>query len=395
LGRIAYETPGAALDALIERVVAVGEERVPLADAGGRALAQDVRSDRPSPACDVSAMDGYAVRIADLAAGRLPIGGHARIGTAPIELPAGAAAHIVTGAPLPLGAEAVVKREDVVEGDGWIDAPWDVRPGTNVRRAGESCAAGTVVAEAGTVVTPPLLGALSAFGVTDPTVRARVRVAVLVTGDEVLGPESAPAPWQLRDSNGAQLRGFLERRPWVEVGVCERVPDDREALVAALGGAVAAHDAVVLTGGVSMGDRDYVPEAVAACGGRVVFHRLPQRPGRPALGAVTEDGAPVFGLPGNPVSVMVTARRLALPALRKRAGVAMAGRERRVRVAGVPTGQRLWWYRLARLVEGGDAELVPNVGSGDVAALARSEGFVEVAPGARDSDRLAFYGWDD
>ncbi len=398
----APRTPAEAVAALTARLRAVGTERVVLREGAGRVLAEAVVADRPSPAADVSAMDGYAVRVGDLGAERLRISAEAAAGMAPVMLEAGTAVRIGTGAVIPSGAEAVVRREDVEEGDGWIAVSravaGAVRAGENIRRRGENIAAGEVVVDGGREVTAAVAGALAAFGVARPLVHRCVRVAVLVTGDEVLPVESAPEAWHLRDSNGAALRAMLSGKRWVEAVDAGRGGDDLGTLRRAVEGALEGCDALVVTGGVSMGERDFVPRVLREAGAEVLFHKLPQRPGKPVLGGVVERrgvAVPVLALPGNPVSVMVTARRMLAPVLRALAGIVEPEVPPVVRVKG-EDGKRLelWWHRLARIVGPGEVELVGGMGSGDVAAAARSDGFVEVPPGesAGEGPRT-FYSW--
>lgn len=395
----AFPSPARACEALVERLAPVPAERIDLSGAAGRILAEPLLADRPSPPADVSAMDGYALRLDDLAAGRLSVRGEVAMGQRPPDLPSGspAAVRIVTGGGIPQGADTVIRREDVTEhGDHITVDPAladRITPGANIRRAGENLAAGSTVVPAGTRITPPVAGALATFGAARPAVRRRVRAALLLTGDELLAVDAEPTPWQIRDSNGHVLAAMLGGQPWIDVVHRQHCPDTREALDAALASALERADAVILTGGVSMGDKDHVPAAVRAAGGEVLFHRLPQRPGKPILGAIGPRGQCILGLPGNPVSVMVTARRIGAPALD-----AMAGRR-----APAPPSVRisdpddrtihLWWHRLVRTGRDGDVTLAGSVGSGDLVAAARADGFVEVAPGARATGDLPFYPW--
>jgi molybdopterin molybdotransferase len=392
----AFDSPAAARAALLEETEPVAVESCPLAEASGRILAQPLLADRPSPACDVSAMDGYAVRLVDLATRALEVSGHARIGSQPPEMPAGSALHIVTGAPVPAGAEAVVRREDVIESPGRIELRGEsdaVRPGANIRRQGENLDTGAKVLAPGAAITPPVAAALSMFGEARPAVYRRVRVAILITGDEVLGADASPTPWQLRDANGPALAAMLGTPSWCDCDVAH-VPDDEAALASRVAEALESADALVLTGGVSMGDRDYVPAVLAACGCRTLFHKLPQRPGKPLLGAVASGGKPVLGLPGNPVSVLVTARRYALPALQRRAGLRDQPHPRLVTLD--QTDDRtlgMWWYRLVRTNHPGVVSLASSRGSGDLPSAAGSDGFIEIPPDTRADRLLPFYSW--
>ncbi len=400
-----FTSPNAAVQALCERLRSVPAEMVSLDGAAGRVLADPLIADRDCPACDVSAMDGYAVRLGDLASRgsaaqpALEVNGEIAIGREPPPLPPGKVLRIFTGAPVPPGAEAVIQREHAGEGERQITLgglPQAPVAGLNIRRRGENARAGETVAPAGSLVTPALIAGLAGFGATRVSVRHRVRVDVITTGNEVVPPDVQPQPWQIRDSNGPGLRALLSGPAWLEVGPRKCVGDDLDALRRILAETLAECDAVLLTGGVSAGDYDFVPDAVAAVGGETVFHRLPIRPGGPILGAVGPQGRAILGLPGNPVSVLVTARRLAWTVLRHLAGFA----EPTPRAATVRLGNadekklHLWWFRLVRLAADGKAELVPTRSSGDIVALSRSDGFVEIPPQTSGPGPWPFYSWE-
>lgn len=397
--QFAFDDPTAALAALLEPLRVPGIESVPLHQAAGRVLAEPVASDRPSPACDVSAMDGYALRLDELMQNnRLPVHGEASIGRRPPKLEPGHAMRIFTGGPVPAEADAVVRREDVDESAEAIvlRVPIErVRRGANIRHRGENAASGITVADVGRTITTAQAAALATFGYANVRVHRPVRVAVLVTGDEVLAVTDDPSPWQLRDANGPALAALLSPAPWVELMRPRHVRDDRGRLAAALAEALEAADAVLLTGGVSMGDHDHVPAVVADVGCTGVFHRLPIRPGKPVLGAVGPAGQLVMGLPGNPVSVMATARRLAVPGLRRCAGFARTGdRPAPVHVADADDCVlKMHWSRPARWAGQNVVELIATRGSGDIAAVASSDGFVEIPPGASGRGPWPFYTW--
>jgi molybdenum cofactor synthesis domain-containing protein len=186
----------------------------------------------------------------------------------------------------------------------------------------------------------------------------------------------------------------VQSRAWTELSEQRRIGDDPAALRDAAQSLLRGADALLLTGGVSMGPRDFIPAVLAELGARVVFHRLPQRPGKPILGAVLPDGRPILGLPGNPQSVMVTARRFGLPVLARLAGLREPGFPWPARLEGAgETRIDLWWHRLARVVGPGVVEAVDGRGSGDVSAAARSDGFCEVPPGQSGPGPWPFYPW--
>lgn len=390
-------SPDQAISMVVARLRSNPVVRVPLALAGGRVLAQSLVADRRSPAVDISAMDGYAVSTTSLKSGRVAITGDVCIGKEPAPLPPGGVSRIVTGAPIPPGADAVIKREDVAEEAVAIVIPPAVRkslrPGACIRKAGENIEAGGGVIDVGREIDAPVAAALGAFGYRNPIVFDRVRVAILVTGDELVAPEASPTVWEVRDSNAPALLALLSSRPWLEVVPARHARDDPKALHDHIKALLDDADALVVSGGASMGDRDFVPGALADVGAEILFRGVSQRPGKPVLGAVTADGKPVLALPGNPVSVMVTARRMLMPVLARLAGLRVPPPQ--VVTLTEPDDQQLgmWWHRPVTLTGPGTASLVPGRGSGDVVSAARSDGFVEVPPGRAGPGPWAYYGW--
>ncbi len=387
------ESPAGAVAALTHHLTALGGEDIPADQAVGRVLAKSPVTDRPSPAADVSALDGYAVCVHDAGAGVLPVVGESRAGSRPDAFQGGTAMKISTGAIVPHGADAIVRREDCEHRDGRIYFTQAVHSGAGVRRQGENAAAGAPLGRAGDLVTPALAGACAMFGARRVAVHRRVRIAILVTGDEVIDAAESLAPWQLRDSNGPALRAMLGSSPWVEVTSHERTGDDSDATRSSLRKGIERADLLLVTGGVSVGEHDVVPAALSELGARTVFHRLKQRPGRPALGAVLPGGKAVLALPGNPVSVLVTARRMARPVAAHMAGIREGERTHVVRIRGHDRPLDLWWHRLARLVAPGVAEVCDGKGSGDLIAAAASNGFVEIPPGETSDGPWPFYPW--
>ncbi|CAN5841203.1 molybdopterin molybdotransferase MoeA [soil metagenome] len=413
-----FDSPAAALAALLERIrpLALGGQSAAgntevrrLRSVTGRILAEPVRAERPSPAVDVSAMDGFAVRCADLRDGvRLRIAGEVRIGVPPPPCPPGACLRIVTGGGLPQGADAIIKVEDARENDAAITVDAALRgattPGRFIRRAGENCAEGAIVAAAGTLITPAVAAALALAGAAAPKVVRPLHVGIISTGDELANVDadvSTLQPHQVRDANGESLRAFLSQHRWIGALTALRVGDDPAPLRAALqgdAGLLTRCDAILITGGVSMGPRDAVPAVLEALGVTAVFKGVPQRPGKPILAGVSADGSPVLGLPGNPLSVLVTARRFALAALARRAGLSTAGNPiftpaAVTLVKSDDAALPLWWHRPARLVSPGVAEVIDVRSSGDAIGAALSDGFVEVPPGAVGTGPWPWWGW--
>ncbi|PCI10557.1 hypothetical protein COB72_03095 [bacterium] len=394
----AFDSPASALEMLCLQIKTVDTEQIAWDKAMGRVLAMDAIADRPSPSCDVSAMDGYALRLDDCKAGVIEVAGEIHIGQQPQDMPVGKALQIVTGAPVPTGVHVVIKREDVIEHTESIELSeqliQSLKPGMNIRRVGENMATGTTVPCNGRVITAPIMGMLTGFGIANLTMRKQVRLGIITTGNEVVPPEESPSEWQLRDSNASSVIALCDQYRWIKFESHVHARDSIEAIKDAASELLESCDALVFTGGVSMGDHDHVPEIINAIGAQTIFHKLPQRPGKPALGAVC-NGKPVFGLPGNPVSVMVTAHRLMIPALAVRAGIqGRIATPRMMRVVNPDEKSiKMWWSRLARVVSDDSVELIKSKGSGDVPSSAMSDGFVELAPGQSGEGPWPFWSW--
>jgi molybdopterin molybdotransferase len=312
-----------ALARILGEVKAVdGSETVAVRLALGRVLATDVESGIDVPSHTNSAMDGYA-----LAGAELPADGETRlevIGTAAAGRPfagavgAGQCVRIMTGAPMPAGADTVVMQENVVRDGATAIIGSGHKPGQHVRQAGEDIAAGSVALRAGTLLMPAQLGILASVGIGEVSVRRRPRVAFFSTGDELRNVGEPLGEGQIYDSNRYTIFGMLTRLG-VEVLDMGIVRDERDAVEQAFAKAADAADAIVTSGGVSVGDADYVTETLERAG-TVGFWKVAIKPGRPlAFGRI--GGALFFGLPGNPNSVMVTFYQLVQPALQALAGL--------------------------------------------------------------------------
>ena len=310
-----------AVGRLVMRAAPLGgmAEEVPLPAALGRTLAESVRLDRDEPPARRSAMDGFAVRSADGAAPR-KILGSVFAGTSELpEVGPGEAAAIMTGGTVPPGADAVVPVAQTrrrTEGDGEIleiDEP--PAEGAHVRNAGEMGRKGRQVLEAGTPLTGQDLTACAGCGVDPVKVAPRARVALLSTGDEVVPHTQTPGPHQVRDSN--RLGSTLQlQRAGAQMVVSEHVDDDFDQLLAAVSAALELSDLVVTIGGVSMGDKDHLPNVFRKLGVEELFHGVSVQPGKPVW-AGTREGAFVLGLPGNPVSSFVILELFAVPLLER------------------------------------------------------------------------------
>jgi molybdopterin molybdotransferase len=310
-----------------------GSETVAFGEAVGRVLSEPVVAAHDVPSFANSAMDGFAVRgddvsspgavleiIEDVAAGQ----------TATVSVGEGQAVKIMTGAPMPDGADTVVRVEDTSEDGGKVTIDTAPEKGTSVRPPAGDVAAGATVFEAGVRLTPAHIGTLATIGVSSPTVARRPRVAVMSTGDELVPPETEELePGMIRDSNRPMLLALVEEAGSVAIDM-GRIPDDADALRAALGRAAAEADLIVTSGGVSMGEYD-VTKMVLRDEAEVDFYPVAMKPGKPQ-GFGTVGGTPFFGLPGNPVSVLVSFEQFVRPAL---LGMQGAKALLRTRVMGV------------------------------------------------------------
>jgi molybdopterin molybdotransferase len=298
-----------AVAIIASRVSAVHEiENVPLDKADGRILATDISASLALPPFTNSAVDGYAVRSNDLPLREdkaFPVSGRIQAGASAQEpVKPGHAVRIFTGAPMPEGAGTVFMQEDVrLDDAGKVVLPAGLRPGANVRPAGEDIPLGAAALEGGQRLRPQDLALAAAFGLTQIEVRRRIRVAVFSTGNELVSPGDLRKSAQLFDSNRFMLMAMLARLG-CEVSDLGILRDDRTALAQGLKKAAGTHDLILTSGGVSTGEEDHVKAAVEDVG-KLVLWRMAIKPGRPvAMGIIA--GAPFIGLPGNPVASFVT-----------------------------------------------------------------------------------------
>lgn len=369
-----------------ERVVPVTEvESVKLIDADGRILAQDVVAPVSLPGYDNSAVDGFAVRHADLlsaAETTLPVVMRIAAGDrAPHAIAAGESARIFTGAMMPAGADTVFMQEDVREDGSKVILPSGLKPGANRRLAGEDISAGSLALAAGLRLQPQHVSLASALGHTELSVYRRLKVAVLSTGDELVEPGQPLASGMLYDSNRVMMAALLRRAGCV-VSDTGKFRDEPGALGDAILAAAQENDLIVASGGVSTGEEDHTRKVVEQVG-TLVQWRLAIKPGRPVAMAVV-NGTPFVGLPGNPVAVFVTFVNIV------RALVARLGGEAWTPPPAVPvrsafsyrkkTGRRE--FVRVSLVRGADgtveARKHPREGAGVITSLTESTGFVEL-----------------
>ena len=382
------------LDALLERACAVSEtETVMVTRSLGRVLATPQISSITVPPLDNSAMDGYAVRVADVAraGARMPVSQRILAGAVGGPLAPGSAARIFTGAPVPPGADAVLMQEDcTADGDDVVinTLPW---PGENIRRAGEDIASGAQILAAGTRIGAAEMGLAASVGLSSLPVLRRLKVACFFTGDELVTPGQPLQPGQIYNSNRYTLSGLLNGLgcELIDLGI---VPDTLEATETALQGAAGMADVVITSGGVSVGEADYVKAAVEKLG-TVEMWKVAMKPGKPVVyGRVGQ--ADFIGLPGNPVSAFVTFCLFVRPFLLKRMGVAQ------VLYRAFPVQAGFAWnkpgtrreFLRAKIQADGSAALYPNQSSGVLTSCAWADGLIDIDVGqtVRPGDRVRF-----
>ena len=357
-------------------------EPVALADADGRVLAEEIRADRDYPPFARSARDGFAVRAGEIP-GTLRVVGEVRAGEASgVSVGAGEAVEIMTGAPVPAGADTVVMVEHVIREDGGIKTERTLKPGENISQQGEEARAGTALLHPGKLLGFSEISLLATLGHTQVQVFRRPKVAILTTGDELVEAHETPGPVQIRNSNAAALAVQVRRAG----GLPEILPIARDSYksTSALIARGLEADVLLLSGGVSAGKYDIVEKTLADAGAEFFFDRALIQPGQPVVfGCVKRDGCTkfFFGLPGNPVSTMVTFEVFARAAIERMLGIedpplrmlrARLTREFRHK----PGLTRFLPANLS--TDGATVEAAPSRGSGDVAALARANAFLVV-----------------
>ncbi len=383
-----------ARDRILAQFERLPAETVPLAEAQGRVLAADFVSTEAVPPFANSSMDGYAVRVADVpsAPTRLPVSGDIPAGTAPGPLQPGTAMRIMTGAPVPAGADAVIPVEETddqrASGHGHpppatIELRAVPRSGDNVRGIGQDVGVGQTVLEAGSLLGPAALGVLGALGAATVSVIRRPRVALLSTGDELVTVAETPGPGRIRDINSITLAAAL-RESGAEViglGIARDVLAQVEARLAEAKDRGA--DLIVSSAGVSVGTYDVVKSAVEAHGD-LNFWKVNMRPGKPlAFGRVFD--LPFFGLPGNPVSALVSLEVFLRPVLARLLGLPWAPRALTARLAEPYTSDGRETYlrvRLTQEAEGAVAHLTGAQTSNLITSMVRADALLIVPAGA-------------
>lgn len=398
---LSFEAARRAVEEKAAQIQPVGTESVNLLDAAGRVLAEPVAADRDLPPFPRSTRDGYAVRSADLAQlpGSLLVIGEIRAGEAleaiPRNIASGQAASIMTGAPVPPGADAVVMVEYTSRNGERVEITRGAASGDNIVSRGAEARQGSVVLNRGQRLTEAAIAVAASVGKARLAVYRRPRVAVLVTGDEIVDVAATPAPTQIRNSNGYSLAVQIQRAGGEPI-LLPIAPDEPEGLRRLIEQGLQA-DLLLLTGGVSMGRYDLVEQIFAELHAEFFFTGANIQPGRPvvfgrcAVDAGTGPGTFFFGLPGNPVSTMVTFELFARPLLEALAGESprqltflRARLKSEIRIK--PGLRRFLPARLAGEFENAEVELIAWQGSGDIAATARANCYIVIPPDRERSE---------
>ena len=361
-------------------------ETVSLAASAGRVLAEAVFAERDQPPFDRVMMDGIAVRHAEYEAleRSFPIQATQMAGDPPLELEAGHCIEIMTGAALPVGADAIIPVEQVTVNDGAAHVQANYMAGHRqfVHPRGSDYAEGAELLRPGLRIRPMDTAILASAGLAEVRVARQPRVTVIATGNELVAAGQPIEPQQIRLSNGPAIVAMLEEHGYTEARH-DHLPDDRTALRERIGRHLDEADVLILSGGVSKGKADYVPEVLAELGVRVDFHRVSQRPGKPMWFGMAPGGKAVFALPGNPVSTLVCCRQYVIPALDRASGETTPQKAFANLTEDVTFKPALTCFLPVRLVTSaaGQSLAMPvhTNTSGDFWSLTGTDGYVELA----------------
>ena len=369
---------------ILRHIAPLPTEELPLLQGIGRVASEDVDAPRDIPATDNSAMDGYAFSFAVVRGNSLFVSGNIPAGkerTTPVA--AGEAVRIMTGAPIPRGCDTVVPIENVETIGDTIRLLGEVRPGTHIRKRGEDVRAGQRAIAANSPLRPQEIGMLASLGKSSVRVYRRPRVGVLATGDELLEIGSPPAPGKIINSNSYSIAAQVVESGGdpVMLGIAE---DEMERTCDRIREGIRG-DLLITTGGVSVGDRDCVKEAIVVLGGEIKFWKVHMKPGKPVAFAILE-GKPVFALPGNPAAAMISFEVFVRPALLKMTGHIRIFRPTVMAALTEPIANQgdrphLIRVRVEARQDGYVASATGNQSSARLSSLTAANGFVKIAPG--------------
>ena len=396
-------TPAEAETLIEQHLTCLPIESLPLTQAAGAILRENIYAERDHPPFDRVAMDGIALSTAGAISnvGRLRVTGVQAAGEPPLTLAdPDACIEIMTGAMLPRGCDAVVPVEQVQRSGAIAEiGRKQVLPWQNVHRRGSDCPQGALLLAAGTRLSAPEVAIAAGAGMARLRVSAQPMIVVISTGNELIEPGEVIEPHQVRRSNAYGITAALRQHGFARVAD-DHVRDDESQITERLSFHLRTHDVLILSGGVSMGKLDLVPKVLEKLGVNLVFHHVAQRPGKPMWFGVSHSGPAVFALPGNPVSTLVCLSRYVLPALRAAMGQAPVESQRIALTAPVEVKSPLTFYMPVKLKSDDwgrtSAEPKPTNGSGDFTALAGTDGFVELPPGPNTFPKgfvARFFSW--
>ena len=395
-------TPAQAETLIEQHLACLPIESLPLTQAAGAVLRENIYAERDHPPFDRVAMDGIALLSSAAGnTGRLRVCATQNAGDPPRKLSdPEACIEIMTGAMLPQGCDAVVPVEQVQRTGEFAEIGRKaVTPWQNVHRRGSDCQQGALLLSAGTRLSAPEVAIAAGAGMARLRVSAQPMIVVISTGNELVEPGEVIEPHQVRRSNAYGITAALRQHGFARVAD-DHVRDDEAELTERLGFHLRTHDVLILSGGVSMGKLDLVPKVLEKLGVSLVFHHVAQRPGKPMWFGVSQSGPAVFALPGNPVSTLVCLSRYVLPALRAAMGQASDEAPRIALTAPVEVKVPLAYYLPVKMKSDDwgrtSAEPRPTNGSGDFTSLAGTDGFVELPPGPQSFPKgfvARFFRW--
>lgn len=393
--------PAEAESVIRSSVSLLGSEPRPLIELNDSVLREPIVATRDQPPFDRVTMDGIAF---SSAGGRreFRVAGTQAAGTRQMVLADTAACfEVMTGAVLPTGCDCVVPVEKISIDHGIARLEEDVAvvPGMNIHSRGLDCRAGTTLLEPGMRLGPPEIAIIAATGIARIEVTRSPRIVVISTGDELIEPGEAISDWQIYRSNAYGVLSALQRRGYRHLAH-DHLPDDPEVLRSRLRSHLDTHDVLILSGGVSMGKFDYIPQTLGELGVSVIFHKVAQRPGKPMWFGVGAEGRTVYALPGNPVSTLVCLTRYVYPGLAAASGAAIAAPQTVALAEPFEVKAALTFFLPVKLTVDSNgnsiAQPCPTRGSGDFTSLLGTDGFVELAPGPVTHARgtsVPFYRW--
>ena len=379
-------TTAEAREKILAAMPELAAEAVEVSAATGRILRQTVVAERDQPPFDRVMMDGIALAHADLASGTrsFPLQCAQMAGEPAVKLEPGKAIEIMTGASLPLGADCIVPVERIIVEGGvaTLEDGYEAEQRQFIHPRASDHAEGSKLLTPGKCITPLDIAVISSAGLTELAVSRAPVIRIISTGDELVPAGENIKPHQIRMSNGPAMQAMLQQHGYADCDH-DHLVDEREVLSEWIAVHLDAADVIILSGGVSMGKADYVPEVLADLGVEVIFHKISQRPGKPMWFGRGPDGQVVFALPGNPVSALICCRQYVIPALAKASLAAAKAPEFASLASDVTFNPDLTCFQPVRLISNAAGQVlampVKTNTSGDFTALSATDGYVELA----------------